>query len=247
MGELYELATIGDRIKEIRVASDLSRDAFSKILDEKPSKIQDIESGRQRVNDEFLRKLIGRFPVDLNWLFGAVGFGGEGYPRIEPVDQGRPLAGHFNADGEDYSLIRRLDLSISAGSGLMPVEEAEVERLAFSRTWLQRSRLSPDLCVIVKVAGDCMAPTIPDGALALLNCAERWSTKPGIYAFTRDGEAYVKRLSFLSINDEGKPTALAVTSDNPAFVPLVLQDAELAPARFNPVGRVRAVLTDFTD
>lgn len=234
------MATIGAKIKELRTASGRTREAFAQLLGEKPSKIQDIESGRQRVNDEFLRKLIHHFPLDLNWLFDVNGFGGDGSPRIEKPDQSRPLAGHFNADGEDYSLIRRLDLSVSAGNGLVPVTDAVVERLAFSRTWLERNRLAADLCVLVRVKGDSMTPSIPDGALALVNCAERWSTAPGVYAFTRDGEAYIKRVAPLTIGRDGRPTGLVIAADNPDYPTETLTGPDLASYR--PVGRVHTVI-----
>lgn len=216
--------------------------AFALLLGEKPSKIQDIESGRQRVNDEFLRKLIEHFPVDLNWLFDVSGFSGAGYPRIEHPDQSRPLVSHFNADGKDYSLIDRLDLSISAGNGLVPIPEGAAERLAFSRTWMMRKGLSASLCVLVRVKGDSMEPTIPDGALVLVNCAERWSTAPGIYAFTRDGDTYIKRLAPMRIGKDGRATSIAIASDNPEYPPEVLSDSALKT--FNPVGRVRAIIAE---
>lgn len=235
------MATIGAKIKELRTASGSTREAFALLLGEKPSKIQDIESGRQRVNDEFLRKLIEHFQVDLNWLFDVSGFGGDGSPRIEKPDQSRPLAGHFNADGEDYSLIRRLDLSVSAGNGLVPVTDGIVERVAFSRTWLLRNRLTADLCVLVRVKGDSMTPSIPDGALALINCAERWSTTPGVYAFTRDGEAYIKRVAPLSLGRDGRPTALIIASDNPDYPTETLLGPDLAG--YKPVGKVHTVIT----
>lgn len=230
---------LGKKFKVIRAEHGLSQDEFCAVLGEKPSKIRDIEAGRQRVNDEFVRRLILHFPVDLNWLFDASGFGGGHYPRIEPPDLGKPLAGHFTADGEDYSLVRRLDLSVSAGNGLEAVEHGETERMAFSRTWLIQQGLAADLCALVRVQGDSMAPTIPDGGLVLLNAAEKRVDKPGIYAFTREGEAYVKRLLPAHASVDGRARSVVVMSDNPAFAPLVLGDDAMNSLRI--AGRVRAV------
>lgn len=63
------MSAIDRRIKEFRASLGLTQDDFAKALDVKPSKIRDIEAGRQRVNDDFVAQLSSRYPVDLNWLF----------------------------------------------------------------------------------------------------------------------------------------------------------------------------------
>ena len=234
---------INHRIKDLRKASGLTREAFAIVLSEKPSKIQDIESGRQRVNDEFLRKLIQQFPVDMNWLFDLTGFGGSGYPRIEPPDPDRPMPGHFVADGEAYSMVRRLDLSVSAGNGLIPVADGNIDRLAFSKSWLDQRGLAADLCVLVRVNGDSMSPTIPDGSLALLNAAERDIQQAGVYAYTYEDAAFIKRLLPAHPGPDGRPLSIVVAADNPQYPPVTLLGNQMNS--LHVVGRVRAVLSEF--
>lgn len=235
--------SLANKIKEIRAHHGLSQDAFCEVLGEKPSKVRDIESGRQRVNDEFLRKLLAHFPVDMNWLFDVAGWGGApGHPRIEQPDDGKPLAGHVVVDGEDFSLLERKDLSVSAGHGLAPVAGGITESLIVSRTWLLRNGLTADLSFLVKVRGDSMEPTIPDGSLVLVNTAERWSIAPGVYAFTRGGEAFIKRVAPVNIGKDGRPSKITIASDNPAYSAEVLSGSQLNT--FKPVGRVRAVFSE---
>lgn len=157
--------------------------------------------------------------------------------RIEPPEAGKPLAGDFRFGGEDFAMIRRMDLSVSAGNGLVPVEGGEADALAFSRTWLLRNHVSPDLSVLVRVQGDSMAPGIPDGALVLVHCAEMRVETPGVYAFNRGDASYIKRITPVG----RKPLAWLIASDNPAYPPETVSGQELNEIR--PVGRVRCVMT----
>lgn len=60
---------IGLKIKGLRENLKLTRAEFSRILGEKAYTLQNIERGKQRVNDEFVVKLITKFDVDPYWLF----------------------------------------------------------------------------------------------------------------------------------------------------------------------------------
>lgn len=64
---------IRHKIKELRLSFGMTQDAFAAALRQKPSKIRDIEAGRQRVNDQFVSTLAETFLVDLNWLFSVEG------------------------------------------------------------------------------------------------------------------------------------------------------------------------------
>ena len=234
------MADIGHRIQELRKAAGLSREAFAVALDEKPSKIQDVESGRQRVNDEFLRKLIAHFPVDLNWLFDASGFKGR-TAVVEPPDYAKPGHGDVRIDGYDCVRIRRMDLSVSAGSGVVAVEGPDAAPLVVPVGWMQRLRVNADLTVLVRVQGDSMAPTVPDGSYVLIHLIEKTVDQPGIYAFTRDGEAFIKRLIPSDLNRDGRPGTIMVLSDNTAYPPYAITGPRLNELRI--VGRIRMVLS----
>ena len=142
--------------------------------------------------------------------------------------------------GEDFSLIARYDVNVSAGPGLIPVSEVEDGHLAFAKSWLTRHHINPDKAGIVRVQGDSMAPTIPDGALVLVHGAENHPDRTGIYAFSRGGQAYVKRLTPLERAADGRLAGIAIISDNPSTPPEVVAGQALNGLRI--VGRVRCVL-----
>lgn len=141
-----------------------------------------------------------------------------------------------------YALLPRYEVNISAGPGLLPVSEDVEDRLAFSRVWLKRNQINPASAGLVRVRGDSMAPTIPDGALALVNTAEARVEREGIYAFSRDGEAYVKRLVPVAPGPGGQPTSVVIISDGGSFPPEFLTGPQLNDLRV--VGRVRCILVN---
>ncbi|WP_166646423.1 S24 family peptidase [Zavarzinia compransoris] len=188
--------------------------------------------GRRRYGSPTLENLMALArALDLELYFGP--------PRradmLEP-----PPAIDTRVGGQDFNLIARYNVNVSAGPGLVPVSETEDGHLAFSKTWLRDNGINPARAGIVRVQGDSMAPTIPDGALVLVHGAEDQVQHSGIYAFSRAGHSYVKRLTPLGRGADGRMVGLAIVSDNPSTQPEVLIGAALNELRI--VGRVRCAM-----
>lgn len=161
---------------------------------------------------------------------------------VGPPNPVRPMAGDVRIGDEEYSLIARYDVNVSAGPGLVPISEDIDGRLAFSRSWLIKQRINPDLAGLVRVRGDSMAPTIPDGALVLVHLPEMYVEREGIYAFSRAGEAFIKRLVPVERQPDGRPASLVIISDSGHPATEVVAGANLNDIRI--IGRVRSVLVD---
>jgi len=161
--------------------------------------------------------------------------------KIEPPDYARPGHGDFVADGEDYVLIERADLSVSAGAGVIPIEGAERERLAFSAAWLRREGINPKLALLVRIDGDSMFPTLSDGALSLLHLAENRLEREGIFAFMRGDEVFVKRLIPAGRLPSGQPSAILIVSDNRAYPTETVSGASDRDA-MRIIGRIRTAM-----
>lgn len=110
-------------------------------------------------------------------------------------------------DQSDFVAVSRLSVEVGAGPGRAPGLVEEVGALQFKRDFLRAAGVSALNAAIVTVVGTSMEPTIKDGAVLLLNRADR-DPRPGyIYAFSWDGEMLVKR--FQKINN-----TWYATSDN---------------------------------
>jgi phage repressor protein C with HTH and peptisase S24 domain len=71
---------------------------------------------------------------------------------------------------------------------------AETEKIPFPRLLLQRLAVAPDQLLLLRATGDSMTPTIPDGALVLVDRSKREIGGDAIYLVSLDGEPRVKRV-----------------------------------------------------
>lgn len=154
------------------------------------------------------------------------------------VDKSRPLAGDVRVGDQEYSAIRTFDIDAAAGNGIVPASEEPSHQVAFSRSWLIQNSIAADLSGLIRVKGDSMAPTIPDGAHILVDFRGKadWSA-PGIYVIRHEGAIVVKRLQIIERPD-GKLVVLQ--SDNPLFPPIFVEAKSAID--FQPIARVRAVV-----
>ncbi len=241
----------GKRLALFRNSLGMNQRVFAASLTISHGTVAFIESDERNPSKSFLIRISDVYGISSDWLLNGhgemmrapgSGFSGRSL-KIEPPNYGRPGHGDLRFDDIEYAFAKRMDISVSAGKGLVPTDSGESERIALPISWYERHRINSDLAVLVLVKGDSMAPAIPDGALVLVHAIENQLSQPGIYAFTRDGEAFVKRLLPTNIGADGRPQAVLLLSDNPAYPPVSLSGSAMNDLRV--VGRVRAVLTTF--
>ncbi len=159
----------------------------------------------------------------------------------QEADPALPLQGDFRIGVNDYSVVQRRSVDVSAGVGRIPLSEEASGGIAFQRTWLVKRGIASDLAALVPVKGDSMAPTIPDGSLVLMQFTHQIDRK-GIYVFGRGDQVLIKRLNPLQRSEDGRVSSLAIVSDNPAYPPEVLLGDDVYELRI--IGRVRTVVAD---
>lgn len=126
----------------------------------------------------------------------------------------------------DWVDVPRLALGASAGPGAFAAEEQPIGAFRFAARWLRGQGLDPSQLSAIAVSGDSMEPTLRDGDEILVDRSRR-SLSDGIHV-VRSGDALmVKRL------DTGRPGAVALISDNPAY-----RAIELPAGEVEVIGRV---------
>ena len=237
-------AIYGLRVSEARKRLGLSQGALGEKVSRSQGFISDIEAGRTDPSFDFLVKLWSSCGIDPSWIVSGEGeafvssrsFPGRTF-HVEPADYTRPLHGDLEIEGLDYSLVKRFDVSVAAGSGRIAYDEATIGHVAFSTRWLKELGLVADLSGLVSVTGESMMPTISDGALALVDFRAKTIESGKIFVFRMGDEVMVKRL-FL-IQDDGN-IGISISSDNLYFPPLRLfgESAE----GVHPIAKVRAII-----
>lgn len=100
----------------------------------------------------------------------------------------------MNETDEDFAMLRRLNVKASAGNGNLVFFESEKGRLAFRRDFLRTAGVKEDEAVVIYADGQSMEPTIPDGAVLLVDTARTELANNDVYVIRLDSEILVKRL-----------------------------------------------------
>lgn len=85
------------------------------------------------------------------------------------------------------------DVHASAGPGMVPASEQADGVVAFTRRFLANQGARPDHCSVIWARGTSMKPTIPDGALLVVDHSQREVEHGCIYVFNVSDRLLVKR------------------------------------------------------
>lgn len=214
---------LSGKIKEIRSSHGLSQDGFASKMGVTKAKVQNIESGKQRVDHDFLRGLAVHFTVNLNALL---------------TDSEQSLtADGVNSTSGPFVMIPRLEVEASAGNGSEVATEAGTNAYAFNHKWLNKRGLKPDTLSIISVRGDSMEPDLNDGDLVLIDLANTDLADGKIYAVQYSGSLFVKRIQYVPGD------LVRLVSRNTQYAPIEIKNPEADGVRV--VGRVVASMHEW--
>ena len=125
--------------------------------------------------------------------------------RVRDLEAGH--AERLDPECADYVGINEVDATVGAGSA--GTDGVFKRRHRFPHPWVREHGLKADLCRIIRVAGEAMEPTLPDGALILIDTASTEHQDGRIYVLRIGNEVLARRL----IHDPD--AGWLVHSDNP--------------------------------
>jgi phage repressor protein C with HTH and peptisase S24 domain len=188
---------VGARLAQVR--EPLNRKEFALELGVPESTLGNYERGERWPDWTFLDILREKRFVNLNWLFS-----GEG-----AIYRDDAVAAPQLVSAQDIVTLPRFDARASAGNGLIAVDQMPAGEVAFAREFLRNLGANPEYCYILEARGDSMWPTIPDGALLIVDASKTEVDDGRIYHFNVMDKVVVKRARIMG----GK---LYLTSDNQA-------------------------------
>lgn len=226
--------TLGKRIKALRGKD--SQDTFADLLGISRGALSFYERDESQPGAGVLAKICALRHVSPNWLlFGA----GHKYRDAPDPDNSLEWSEHLaEPEGEGYAknrdesslvLVPLVEARLAAGHGSFEVG-AEIERhYAFRRDFLTRKG-QPSQMVLMRVAGDSMAPEIKDADVVLIDQSQ-CTPRPGkVYAVGVEDMVYLKSLN-------AEPGKLILTSFNPAYRPIEVCTSEDCAEQVRIIGR----------
>ena len=193
---------IGRRLKEERNLKGLSQQQLADAVGIKQSAISQLESGASQ-KTTYAAAIAAKLGVNALWL--ETGRGPK-YPEVsEPQSPSE----------DEYFLVPILDVHAACGNGHF-IDQALVEGgFALPKAMLHDLGVPEGQGRIIHTKGNSMAPTIQDGAVVLINLADKEPMMSKVYAVCLPHEGLVlKRLTYEYIEAAGTSVWM-MKSDNP--------------------------------
>ena len=201
------------RLLDLATGRGVSLAQLSALIGRNASYLQQfVRKGSPRKLEEVDRRTLAQFFGVDESLLGA------------PEDNSRIIGG--KAPRADWLDVPRLALGASAGAGAFGGEEQAIGAFRFAARWLRGQGLDPSQLSAIAVTGDSMEPTLRDGDEILVDRTRR-ALSDGIHVVRTGDALLVKRL------DTGRPGAIGLISDNPAY-----RAIELPAGEVEVIGRV---------
>ena len=193
----------GERVREARQLRKLTQTELARRVGTSASQISMMETNKSGTSLKTAMSVAAALRISLDYLAGW-------------VDDPRParvLLGELNAKmadlhdiDEDYAakpsrmkLEETVQIGISqiesaAGAGATVQDEHVLTKVNFPARWLFERGLRPSSCRFIRVKGESMEPTLPDGSLILVDLATEHPKSNKIFVIRTADELIVKRL-----------------------------------------------------
>lgn len=120
-----------------------------------------------------------------------------------------------SATAQDYAIIPRITVDISASGGTIVAEHHEEERYYFRQAWIREHLgVTPSDLGLLYVRGDSMEPSLCHNDIVMVDTTKKTPTPPGIFVLFDGFGLVAKRLEYVA--DAGLKQ-LRIISDNPQY------------------------------
>jgi len=193
---------IGQRLKLEMKKREISSADLAKRADVKTSFLYDVISGKStNPSTVKLARVAESLGISLAYLVGS-----NGHPENKSSAK--------RAGGDDYVVIPRIMVDVSAGGGAIVTSEREGESYYFRKEWIREHlNAKPEAMRMLYVRGDSMKPTLCHNDLILVDTTRKTPSPPGIFVLFDGFGLVAKRLEYTA----HKPTRIRIISDNPQY------------------------------
>ena len=189
---------VGDRVRTKRKQRGFSQTRLAQIAGTSCSQVSAVEHDQGGISLRNAIAIADALETSLDHLLGRVD---DPRPTSEIASELKTKAarvrdleaGHaerLDPECADYVGVNEIDATV--GAGATSTDGVFKRRHRFPHPWVREHGLKADLCRIIQVSGEAMEPTVPDGALILIDTADTEHQDGRIYVL-RIGEEVVAR------------------------------------------------------
>ena len=181
--------TVGKRLRRARLSLGLAQGDIAKVTKSTRELISLVETGRSGLSPAKLLAAAQFLKVSMDYLFGLTD---DPTPSQELTLDLKTAAAlirdlkQMREEGEvvpdpEYVRVAEVTTAAAAGVGATVGTERVTGADEIPRPWLNSHGLTASECRIIRVTGDSMEPTLPDGCAILVNLASR---RPGTTGYS---------------------------------------------------------------
>lgn len=207
---------LAERLRQVRKnLGDIDREAFADLVGISKNTLAHYERGERTPDADVLLRYRDHCHVDMNWLVS-----GDTSGAVVPPA------------GEVFTYLPFYEeVEAAAGHGATVVADAAHSVMGFARDLLREAGASPHHCTVIRARGDSMAPTLPEGALLVVDRSQQEIVANGsIMVVGVENDLLVKRIR------RRLDGMIELISDNPAYPPETIGRDTIEQLRV--VGRV---------
>ena len=193
--------TVGKRLRAARLSRGLAQGDVAKVTKNTRELISLVETGKSGLSPAKLFAAAQFLKVSMDYLFGLTDDPTPSEDLTLDLKTSAALIRdlkQMRKEGEvlpdpEYVRVSEVTTAAAAGVGATVGTERVTGRMKFPRPWLNSHGLTASECRIIRVIGESMEPTLPDGCAILVNLASRRRRDNRIFVIRIDEELIVKR------------------------------------------------------
>lgn len=136
-----------------------------------------------------------------------------------------PVAGRDDVPAGDRP-VDVIEIETPAGARRIALDEQAVGLFWFRRNWLWQRAIDPVRCIVMRVRGSSMDPTLPDGCWIVVDKSRNELAEEGVFVARTDEGIVARRAT------RNKGGGWRMEADNPSW------EDRLWPSGATPIGRV---------
>ncbi|ATD82441.1 MULTISPECIES: XRE family transcriptional regulator [Desulfovibrio] len=215
------MSTLGTRIKEVRGQE--TQESFAAKIGVSKGALGGYERDENSPSAEAILKICSGAEISVEWLMTGRG-------TMRPSENSSPIVYQNGPDDTDVVWVPMVDAVLSAGHGSFETSAHSERKYAFRLDFISRKG-NPANMVLMRVAGDSMAPEILHNDVVLIEQGKKTITPGHIFAVGFEESIYLKRIDNL-------PGKVILKSANPAYPPVELDVRGQNEDQFRIIGRV---------
>ena len=206
---------VGDRVRTLRIALGLSQTRLAKLIGGSCSQASGIERGEAGASLQTAIAIADALKTSIDYLVGRTDnprpvreIASElktTTARVRDLEEGH--AERLDPAWQDHVGIDQLDTTVGTDGTVR--DETVIRRLKFPSPWLRKRGIRAHTSRIVRMTGEAMEPTIPDGAVILVDTAATERSDGGIFLVRIADQQVVRRLT------HDPDAGWLLSSDNP--------------------------------